>query len=145
MKRPQSEKYAKRIIHLSILQSMKRRQNEKYSKSLIHSPISCKPEVSQKPSRAKSNQNAKDIHQFCKQVSKIVYTFANLRFWAKKVSEIVNTFKQVILKVKKTDGFLKVTCRKCDRGVEKVTSETPNQSHNNKRTQSDTNHSVDTK
>ena len=124
---------------------MKRPQNKKYSKSLIHSSISCKPEVSQKPSQAKSEQNAKDIHQFCKKVSKIAHTFANLRFWAKKVTEIAETFKKVILKVKKTDGFLKVTCRKCDRGVEKLTSETPNQSHNNKTTGSGTNHSVETK
>ena len=124
---------------------MKRRQNEKYAKRLIHSQFSCKPEVIQKPSQAKSEQNAKDIHQFCKKVSKIAHTFANLRFWAKKVSEIVNTFKKVILKVKKTDGFLKVTCRKCDRGVEKLTSETPNQSYNNNATRSGTNHSVETK
>ena len=96
---------------------MKRRQNEKYAKSVIHSPISCKPEVSQKPSQTKSEQNAKDIHQFCKKVSKIANTFANLRFWVKKVVENVNTFKKVILKVKKTDGFLKVTCRKCDRSL----------------------------
>ena len=40
-----------------------------------------------------------------------------MRFWTKKVSEIVRTFEKVILKVKKTDGFLKVTCRKCDRGL----------------------------
>ena len=125
--------------------SMKSLQNVKYAKHLIHSRFSCKPEVNQTPSQAKSEQNAKDIHQFCKKVSKIVHTFANLRFGAKKVSEIVNTFKKVILKVKKTDGFLKVTCRKCDRGVEKVTSETPNQSHNNKRSRSGTNHSVETK
>ena len=124
---------------------MKRRQNEKYSKSLIHSPISCKPEVSQKPSQAKSEQNAKDIHQFCKKVNKIAYTFANLRFEAQKVSEIVNTFKKVILKVKKTDGFLKVTCRKCDRGLRKLTSETPKQSHNNKKPGSGGHHSVETK
>ena len=85
---------------------MKRRQNEKYSKSLIHSPISCKRKASQKPSQAKSEQNAKDIHQFCKKVSQIASTFANLRFWAKKVSEIVRTFKKVILKVKeKLVGF----------------------------------------
>ena len=48
------------------------------------------------------------------------------------MSEIVNTFEKGDLKVKKTDGFLKVTCRKCDRGVEKVTSETPKQRANNK-------------
>ena len=84
---------------------MKRRQNEKYAKRLIHSQFSCKPEVIQKPSQAKSEQNAKDIHQFCKKVSKIVHTFANLRFEAKKVNEIVNTFKKVILKVKKMMGF----------------------------------------
>ena len=124
---------------------MKSLQNVKYAKRLIHSQFSCKPEVIQTPSQSKSEQNAKDIHQFCKKVSQIAYTFANLRFWAKKVSEIAETFEKVILKVKKTDGFLKVTCRKCDRGVEKVTSETPNQSYNNNATQSGTNHSVETK
>ena len=78
---------------------MKGLQNEKYAKRLIHSSISCKPEVSQKPSQAKREQNTKDIHQFYKKMSQIAYTFANLRFWAKKVSEIVNTFEKVILKV----------------------------------------------
>ena len=37
-------------------------------------------------------------------------TFENLRFWTKKVCEFVRTFEKVILKVKKTDEFLKVTC-----------------------------------
>ena len=122
---------------------MKSLQNEKYAKRSIHSQLSCKPEVSQKPSRAKSEQNAKGIHQCCKKVSKIAHTFANLSFL--KVNEIVRTFKKVIFKVKKTDEFLKVTCRKCDRGIEKVTSENANQSHNNKRPGSGTNHSVETK
>ena len=45
--------------------------------------------------------------------------------FSKKVSRIVRTFEKVILKVKKTVGFLKVTCRKSDRGVEKVVSKTP--------------------
>ena len=98
-------------------------QNEKYAKRMIHSQFSSKPEVIQKASQAKSEQNAKDIHQFCKKVSQIAHTFANLRFWAKKVSEIVRTFEKVILKVKKTDGFLKVTCRKCDRGLKKQAAE----------------------
>ena len=61
------------------------------------------------------------------------------------MSEIVRTLEKVILKVKKTDEFLKVTCRKCDRGVEKVTSETPNQSHNNKRSRSGGRHYVEIK
>ena len=52
-----------------------------------------------------------------KKMCKIAYTFNNLRFGTKKMSEIVKTFKKNILKVKKTDGFLKVTCRKCDRGL----------------------------
>ena len=31
-----------------------------------------------------------------------------------KVCQIVNTFEKVNLKVKNTDEFLKVACRKCD-------------------------------
>ena len=50
-------------------------------------------------------------------VKQIVDTFENLRFQLKKVRQIVNTLEKVILKVKKTDGFLKFTCRKCDRGL----------------------------
>ena len=123
---------------------MKRPQNEKYAKRRIHSSFSCKPEVIQKPSQAKSDQNARDIHQFCKKVCQIAHTFINLRFGPKKVSEIVRTFEKMILKVKKTDEFLKVTCRKCDRGVEKVTSETPKQRANNKGSRSGTNRSVET-
>ena len=99
----------------------------------------------QEPSEDKSKQNRRDIHDFSEKVSQIADTFENLRFWTKKVSKLVGTFEKVILKVKKTDGFLKVTCRKCDRGVEKLTSETPNQSYNNNGTQSGTNHSVETK
>ena len=37
-----------------------------------------------------------------------------MKIQLKKVCQIVNTFEKVILKVKKTDEFLKVACRKCD-------------------------------
>ena len=43
-------------------------------------------------------------------MSQIADTFENLRFWTKKVSKFVRTFEKVILKVKKTDEFLKVAC-----------------------------------
>ena len=67
--------------------------------------------------KRKSRQNRKGIHEFSEKVSKIADTLENLRFWTKKVSQIVRTFGKMILKVEKTDGFLKVTCRKCDRGL----------------------------
>ena len=79
----------------------------------------------QTPSEAKSSPNRKDIHQVSEKVSQNANTFENLRFWTKKVSQNVRIFEKVILKVQKTDGFLKVTCRKCDRGIRKLTSETP--------------------
>ena len=81
----------------------------------------------QEPSEDKSKQNRRDIHDFSEKVSQIADTFENLKFRTKKVSQIVKTFEKVILKVKKTHEFLKVTCRKCDRGLRKLTSETPNQ------------------
>ena len=77
----------------------------------------------QEPSEDKSKQNRRDIHEFSEKVSQIVDTFENLRFWTKKVSQIVETFEKMILKVKKTDAFLKVTCRKCDRGLNQTPSE----------------------
>ena len=70
-----------------------------------------------KLSESKSEANAWYIHTLREKVSQIGNTFDNLRCWTNKVSKFVRTFKKVILKVKKTDGFLKVTCRKCDRGL----------------------------
>ena len=70
--------------------------------------------------KRKSKQYRTDIHEFSENVSQIADTLENLRFWTKKVSQIVETFGKIILKVKKTDGFLKVTCRKCDRGLKKT-------------------------
>ena len=69
--------------------------------------------------KRKSRQNRKGIHEFSEKVSQIADTLENLRFWTKKVSQIVGTFGKMILKVEKTDGFLTVTCRKCDRGLKK--------------------------
>ena len=86
----------------------------------------------QEPSEDKSKQNRRDIHDFSEKVSQIADTFENLRFWTKKVSKFVRTFEKMILKVKKTHGFLKVRCRKCDRGLRKLTSETSIQGHNKK-------------
>ena len=44
----------------------------------------------------------------------LAQTFENLKLLMKKVSQNVNTLIKVISKVKKTDGFLNVACRKCD-------------------------------
>ena len=74
-----------------------------------------KPSKYQKwPSEAKTNANRLYIHTFKTKVNQIADTFENLRFWLNKVSKNVNTFEKVISKVKNTDGFLKVTCWKCD-------------------------------
>ena len=67
------------------------------------------------PSR--TEPSSKTFHSFCEKVSQIADTFENLKFRTKKVNQIVETFQKVILKVKKTYEFLKVTCRKCDRGL----------------------------
>ena len=56
-------------------------------------------------------------YSFSEKVCQIAHTFDNLRFLAKKVCEIVKTFEQMISKAIKTHGFLKVTCRKCERVV----------------------------
>ena len=52
-----------------------------------------------------------------KKVCEIGDTFNKTGFCLTKVGEIVETYDKVILKVTKTHGFLKVTGRKCDRGV----------------------------
>ena len=118
MKRPQSEKYAKRFIFVDFIKHEKTPKWKVFKKPHTFA-ISCKPEVIQKPSQAKSEQNAKYIHQFCKKVSQIAHTFENLKFWTKKVSQIDETFENL-----KSDPLfrrdeMKVTCRKCDRGVRK--------------------------
>ena len=53
--------------------------------------------------------------EFLKIFSNIIKSSkSSLEYRSQKVCQIENTFEKVILKVKKTDEFLKVACRKCD-------------------------------
>ena len=68
----------------------------------------------QEPSEDKSKQNRRDIHDFSEKVSQIVDTFEKLRCLTKKPSKIVDTFENLLDKLNKTDGFLKVVCQNCE-------------------------------